>query len=78
MGWDFANIFLYGFVEASRLFFSKLLELGEVISATKLLFVSLVSRGNKTADLESLFWGSIFCIPIIAMHGYYINLQTYV
>ena len=36
------------------------------------------SKGNKTAQREPLLMGLLFCIPIIALHGYYLDLQTYV
>ena len=36
------------------------------------------SKGNSKADIESLFWGLVFCVPLLAYHGYCLDLQTYV
>lgn len=36
------------------------------------------SKGNSKSDMESLFWGLLFCVPLLAYHGYCLDLQTYV
>lgn len=58
LGWDFAIIFMYLFVEFFRLFH--------------------LSKGNKTTNIFPVLWGLLFCIPVLALHGYYLDLQTYV
>ena len=37
-----------------------------------------LSKGNSKADMESLFWGLLFSVPLLAYHGYCLDLQTYV
>ena len=57
MGWEFTPVFLYAFVESTRLL--------------------MVSRGNKMRAMSSLCYSMVWAIPIITMHAYYIDLQTY-
>ena len=36
------------------------------------------SKGNSKLDIESFFWALLFCVPILAYHGYNLDMQTYV
>jgi hypothetical protein len=58
LGWELTTVFLYVFVNYTRLI--------------------LLSRGNKTAAFSSLAYSIVFSIPILTLHAYYIDLQTYV
>lgn len=46
-----------------------------LVEATRLLFAS---KGNKTAQIGPLITSIVLTLPIIVMHAYYIELQTYV
>jgi hypothetical protein len=46
-----------------------------IVEATRLLFAS---KGNKTSQIAPLITSIILALPIIVMHAYYIELQTYV
>ena len=78
----FSNLFLYTFKALRYYYPGNLLgwELTTVIlyvfvNATRLL---LISRGNKTSKVGSFVYSIIWAIPIITLHAYYIDLQTYV
>jgi len=46
-----------------------------IVEGTRLLFAS---KGNKTSQIAPLLTSIILTLPIIVMHAYYIELQTYV
>jgi len=46
-----------------------------IVEGTRLLFAS---KGNKTSQTGPLLISVILSLPIIVMHAYYIELQTYV
>ena len=44
------------------------------INTTRL---TMIDRGNKTSSQSSLVYSVIWGIPILTLHSYYIDLQTY-
>ena len=58
LGWEITPVFLYVFVESTRLL--------------------MLSRGNKMNRIASHAYSIGWSIPIITLHSYYIDLQTYI
>ena len=38
----------------------------------------VVDKGNKTSQVSALTLAAVLALPIIVLHAYYIELQTYV
>jgi NADH:ubiquinone oxidoreductase subunit 4 (subunit M) len=82
LGLDFATIFLYAIVESIRLLLGNTYIQVSTMSLSPRRCANLihttVSKGNKTIHFGALLAAFLLGLPIIVLHAYYIELQSYV
>ena len=77
----FANVILFTF-KALRYYYPGYILGWEITTVFLYVFINstrllLISRGNKTSKRGSFIYSLIWAIPILTLHAYFIDLQTY-
>lgn len=77
LGWELTALFLYAIIETVRLYLGEE-ELRIVFGLIMIFRHFVASQGNKTATRGPLLASMAFALPVLVLHAYYIDLQTYV